>query len=171
MQATSVTVGSSTVSQWIPTNAAQNPTGIALACSLASGASLTYKVQYTPDNPQETVPVIISRSTTTATVTLPSHGLVAGDSVCVEGAGSPFDGTYAVASVVDANSFTYTVLDSGSTGTQNARLVKMRVFDHSSITGKTANSDGNFAFPVRAVRLNVTSYTGGSVTLTVNQGA
>lgn len=42
-------------------------------------------------------------------------------------------------------------------------------FDHASITGKTASSDGNYAFPVRAVRLNVTAYTSGSVVMTVLQ--
>lgn len=44
-------------------------------------------------------------------------------------------------------------------------------FDHSTITGKNASTDGNYAFPVTAVRLNVTSYTSGFVTLTVLQGA
>lgn len=42
-------------------------------------------------------------------------------------------------------------------------------FDHATITGKTANFDGNYAFPVRAVRLNVTAYTSGSVTMTLLQ--
>lgn len=42
-------------------------------------------------------------------------------------------------------------------------------FDHATITGKTANQDGNYAFPVRAVRLNVTAYTGGNVTMTLVQ--
>lgn len=42
-------------------------------------------------------------------------------------------------------------------------------FTHSSVTGKTANQDGNYAFPVRAVRLNVTAGSG-SVTITVLQG-
>jgi hypothetical protein len=44
-------------------------------------------------------------------------------------------------------------------------------FDHSTITGKTTNSDGNYAFPVRAIRLNVTAYTSGSVTMTLLQAS
>jgi hypothetical protein len=40
-------------------------------------------------------------------------------------------------------------------------------FDHASITGKTTSADGNYAFPIRAVRLNVTPYTSGAVTMTV----
>lgn len=43
-------------------------------------------------------------------------------------------------------------------------------FDHSSITGQTASKDGNYAFPVMAVRLNVTAYTSGSVIMTLIQG-
>jgi len=43
-------------------------------------------------------------------------------------------------------------------------------FDHSSVTGKTANADGNYAFPVRAIRLTVTAYTSGSAVLTILQG-
>lgn len=43
-------------------------------------------------------------------------------------------------------------------------------FDHPIVTGKTANSDGNYAFNIRAMRLNVTAYTSGSATLTVLQG-
>lgn len=43
-------------------------------------------------------------------------------------------------------------------------------FDHSSITGKTANTDGNYAFPVKAVRLTLTAWTSGTCTLKVLQG-
>ena len=38
-----------------------------------------------------------------------------------------------------------------------------------SITAATTTKDGNIAYPVMAVRLNVTSYTSGSVTMTVIQ--
>lgn len=43
-------------------------------------------------------------------------------------------------------------------------------FKHSSLTAKTASADGNYAFPVRAVRINNTAYTSGSATLTILQG-
>lgn len=42
-------------------------------------------------------------------------------------------------------------------------------FDHSAITGKTASIDGNYAFPVTAIRLVVTAYTSGSVSMAVLQ--
>lgn len=42
-------------------------------------------------------------------------------------------------------------------------------FDH--VDGaKTTNDDFNYAFPIMAVRLNVTAYTNGVVTMTVLQG-
>jgi hypothetical protein len=42
-------------------------------------------------------------------------------------------------------------------------------FDHATITGKTASFDGNFAFPVTGIRLNVTPYTSGTATMNVVQ--
>lgn len=42
-------------------------------------------------------------------------------------------------------------------------------FDHATLTGKTASSDGNYAYPITALRLNVTAYTSGSATITVVQ--
>ena len=42
-------------------------------------------------------------------------------------------------------------------------------FDTDGLTGLTASNEGNINFPVSAVRLNVTAYTSGSVTLTVLQ--
>jgi len=42
-------------------------------------------------------------------------------------------------------------------------------FDHATIVSKTANSDGNYAYPIRAVRLNITAFTSGSVTMTLLQ--
>jgi hypothetical protein len=42
-------------------------------------------------------------------------------------------------------------------------------FSHAVLASKTESLDGNYAYPVMAVRLNVTSYTGGSATMTVIQ--
>jgi hypothetical protein len=42
-------------------------------------------------------------------------------------------------------------------------------YDHATLTAKTTSSDGNYAYPVTAVRLNVTAYTSGSATMTVIQ--
>lgn len=42
-------------------------------------------------------------------------------------------------------------------------------FDNSGLTNQTISNDGNYAFPVTAVRLNVTAYTTGSAEMTVIQ--
>jgi hypothetical protein len=43
-------------------------------------------------------------------------------------------------------------------------------YQNVGLTNKVTNDDGNYAFPVRAVRLNVTVYTSGSATMTLLQG-
>lgn len=52
------------------------------------------------------------------------------------------------------------IFDSGVTPT---------AFPNATVAGATANANGNYAFPIRAVRLNITAGTG-SVTLTWLQG-
>ena len=42
-------------------------------------------------------------------------------------------------------------------------------FPHATLAAKTASSDGNYAYPVVATRLNVTAWTSGTATMTVVQ--
>jgi len=42
-------------------------------------------------------------------------------------------------------------------------------FKHSALTAQTANKDGNYAFPIKAIRINNTAGTG-STTVTLLQG-
>lgn len=42
-------------------------------------------------------------------------------------------------------------------------------FDNAGLTNQTATNDGNYAFPVTAVRLNVSAYTSGTAVMTVVQ--
>lgn len=42
-------------------------------------------------------------------------------------------------------------------------------FNTDGLTSLTANDNGNIAFPVAAIRLNVTAFTSGSATLTILQ--
>jgi len=42
-------------------------------------------------------------------------------------------------------------------------------YDHATLTSKTASSDGNYAYPVSAIRLNVDPYTSGTATMNVLQ--
>ena len=101
MRAQSISVGSATTSAWIPVDTNKNPFNIGFGVTIST-AVLTYKVQHTFDNVQD--------STVTAVA-----------------------------------------------------------FDHPDVTGETTNQDGNYAFPVRAIRLNVTAYTSGAAVLTLIQ--
>ena len=42
-------------------------------------------------------------------------------------------------------------------------------YSNSTLVAQTTDKDGNYAYPVTAVRLTVTAYTSGSVTMTVIQ--
>ena len=42
-------------------------------------------------------------------------------------------------------------------------------FPNTGLSAKTASSDGNYAYPVRAVRLTITAYTSGTATMTLIQ--
>jgi len=42
-------------------------------------------------------------------------------------------------------------------------------YSNSTIVAQTADKDGNYAYPVTAIRILVTTYTSGSVTMTVIQ--
>lgn len=102
MRPQTVTVQSATQSVPLQMDMYAGVMNVAFGCVISGGAVLTYKVQYTYDNIQDS----------TVTVTW---------------------------------------------------------FDHATVTGKTANADGNIQFPFKALRLNVTAFTSGSVTMTVLQ--
>jgi hypothetical protein len=102
MRPQSVTVSSQTTSAAVPMDHQCNPFSVGVACVVSAGGTLTYKVQHTFDDIQD--------STITPTW-----------------------------------------------------------FDHETILAKTASDDGNYAFPVRAIRLNVTAYTNGNVKMTLLQ--
>jgi hypothetical protein len=165
-----VTVSSATRSAWIPLNTYISPFNVGIGCVCSSNINATYSVEYSHDNPLDAVACSITRSTTTATLTLPNHGLTTSDSIIVVSSGdSNLDGTYQVASVPNQNTVTYTVADTGVTASISAKVAVMRVFTHSTLASKTANADGNIAYPVQAVRLRITAYTAGYVTMLVTQ--
>lgn len=157
-------------SVWIPIDRYDTSIAVLLSLVFSSNKNLTANVQYTSD-PLESQACNITRSGTTATLTLANHGLSVGDSVVVQGAGSTLDGTYAVASVVDQNNITYTVANSGVTVAVGAQVTPLRVFAHPVLTTITANADSNFTVPPTACRLNVSSYTAGYVDLNVISGS
>ncbi len=171
MKTTFVTVGAAGSSAWIPLDLNRLPFIVSLGATITSGASLTYKVQHTFDDLALQQQCSITRSTTTATLTLTDHGLTAGDSIIVENAGAPFDGTYDIATVTNANVVTYTVANSGATASAlGSTVIVLRCFDQSEIVSKTTKADSNYDFPASACRLTITSYSSGKVTLAVTQG-
>ena len=148
-----------------------------LATTLSQAANLTYDVELTYDqnSKERDQQVSISRASTVATVTLADHGLRANDSVILfdsnftsHNPNSNFEGVFQVVTTPNDNTFTITVADTGDTS-GIARLRSFRVFKHPTLQGDTIGEGGIQNEPVTAVRLNVTSYTTGSITLTVLQ--
>jgi hypothetical protein len=183
-----LTQGAAGPSIWCTVNQLQNAFGIGLGAAITSGASLTYTVQHTFDDPGARRLVSVSRSGTTATVVDNDHRLSVNDAVLITGSGSavldsaantfgtaaqaasgliPWD----VASVVDANTYTYTVANSGPTTDQgNTFVYSARVWPHSTMAAQTGRSDGNYQYNVQAIRVRVTTWVSGKVDLTILQG-
>lgn len=166
MRPVRVRLAAAGVSSWIPLNRYPSSYAVALALIFSSNKNLTANVQYSLD-PLEGQPCNISRSTTTATLKLTNHGLSVDDSIIVSDADAPFAGTYAVASVSDQNTITYTVANSGATVATDAKVIPLRVQLHSVLNTITADADSNFSFPPTCCRLYVSSYTAGYVDLDV----
>lgn len=158
--------------QWIPTNRLQWYTNVGIAVSISSGASLTYTVQYTMDDfSQKYQNFTISRTTTVATVTQTNHGLSVGDWISVTNAPVPLQGFFEVASVVDANNFTYTVSNSGAVAALGTSVLqKARVFSHATLAAQIASAAGTMFFPVMAIRLKNTVYASGFADIVLLQG-
>lgn len=162
-------------SEWLHHDYRLVPANTTLDVALSSGANLTYSVEYTDDDIFAVIkpPRTLSRVGTTATLVFyDPHMLVVGDWVAVRAADAPFDGGFSVASVVDANTITYTVLNTGPTSPARPVIVevrKARVRAHGGLTGKTADDVAGLVLPVRGVRLNVTAWAAGTARLTLIQ--
>lgn len=171
MRPTSVRLVAAGYSAWIPLNWAAIDISILIGLVFSSNKNLTANVQYVSDPLVPQKGVNITRSTTTATLKLTNHGLSVDDSVVVSDAPAPFAGVYTVASVVDQNTITYTVANSGAASATDASAIPMRVQPHPVLTTITADADSNFAYPPTAVRLYVSSYTAGYVDMNIVSGS
>lgn len=172
MQPIQLRLSAAGFSDWIPlARLLGSGFAVGLGVKMSSNGNLTYSVQHTMDYLYNPTQPPIARVTTTATVTWTNHGLSVNDWVYVWGAGAPLDGQFAVAAITDQNNFTYTVANSGATGSGVAWVETARVFEHATLTAKTASADGNYEFPPSACRLAVTTYVAGYVDLTVIQAA
>lgn len=162
----------------IPTDYRSVPFAIGLIGIVSSNATLTWSVQHTIDDPgpDGALNVTYSQTTTTITVTdnnlfngVAGHGLSVADSVFLNGiAGTP-DGNYQVASVISQTQYTVTSAVSQSAAGP-AVVHPFRWVNHVSLVNQTGRLDGNYAFPVRAIRLVVNAYTAGYVDLLILQG-
>lgn len=165
-------------SPWIPINRLQSQFKIGLSVTLSADGNLTYSVQHTFDDVAQPLhDVVIARAGTVATVTDKGldglgHKMRIGDSVTVYNSGDAnLNGEQVIASVVDANNYTYTVANTGLTASlTNTKVQLFQVFTHPTMAALTADSDGNYDFPCQAVRFIVSPYTAGSARLTILQG-
>lgn len=159
--------------QWVVLDRYTKGFVVGLAVRYSSNGNMTYSVEHTFDNVLAPFYAsgAITRSGTTCTIPYTNHGLAVNDYVGIRGGGSPFDGDYAVASVVDQNNVTVTVANSGPTfAAQGAQIIIGRVYQHDILNAKTVGDDGNYIAPPVACRLNVTAYTAGYADLIVVQG-
>lgn len=167
------TLAAQASSPWIVPNALLRAAGLGLALTFDVAANMTISVQHTMDDPNQNPRLVaVARAGTVATITDNGHGLAVGDNVIMSQDGT-FNGSFDVATVVDANNYTVTVLNSGALNATPI-LQSFRVFNHATLNGVTgvppARADGNYAYPIAAVRLKCTAYTAGKATLTVQQG-
>jgi hypothetical protein len=177
---TQTPLGATGAGPWIEIDYLEHGFGVGYYVSVQDSSTLTFKIQHaffanpgkTNVNPDYQSPVSLTRSTTTATLTVPlAFAPKVGDCLIVEGAGAPFDGTFDIAGVTSSTVVTYTVLNSGASAMAvGARVRILHVEDDTVVTGKTASTSGNIAFPINAMRLNLTAYSAGAAILTVNQG-
>ena len=174
MRPVTVRLSAAGVSPWIPLDYIQTSFSVGLAVLLSTNGNLTYSVQHTSDELWDrTEQFTGARVTTTMSITKTNHGLRVGDWFQIQGnAAAPFFGEYAVAAITSESIFTATVANSGLTTMplSGAWLSTARVMPHATLAALTASANGNYAFPPRACRLAVTSYTAGYVDLTVIQG-
>lgn len=162
----------------IPVDYRSTPFAIGLIGIPSSNATLTWGVQHTFDDPgpDGAGPVTYSQATTVITVTdlrtvngVQGHGLSVADSVFLNGiAGTP-DGPYQVATVTSQTVYTVTSTVN-QTAAGSAIAHNFRWSNHVSLVTQTGRLDGNYAFPIRAIRLNVSAYTAGYIDLIALQG-
>lgn len=169
------------VSPWLLVDNRRHGTdfNLGIRVDLQTASNLTYSVEATKDrNALERVrgDLSIARVTTTATATLLAHGLKTGDSIIIYDTNftthnpeSNLEGLFTI-TVVDEDTFTYTVVDTGAAAANPARILTFSVHDLSpALTANTTADNDSLTEPVSAVRLNITAFTAGSAKLTVLQ--
>jgi hypothetical protein len=157
-------VGRSTL--WMP-DFFQDPFNIGIGCVI-SGGTPTYNIEHTFDDPNALVSTFNGQITTTVLTInnmYSGSGLVAVGQV-VLGLGSvSITPNTSISSLGSGsgNAGTYNLNNSQSAGPGPMATINQTWFQNSGITGASANANGNYQFPVRAISINI---TGGSGTVT-----
>lgn len=178
MKLTKVTVTGVAISDFAPVDYEQISPQLGISVIIQGTA--TFSVQHTfsdifklhstggaQDGSAGQSSALLTRAAAVATVTIANHGLAVGDYIKSTGNGAPFDNgpggagvVYAVATVPTVNTFTFAVANSGATVGYGGFIQIANVLNHSTMAAVSANSSGSYAFPIAAVRLNVTASTG-----------
>lgn len=161
-----ITVAAATIGNWIPVD--RRSYGIiGFTVNPHASAAGTYSVQFTESAVNSGASkVTFSRVTTVLTVGFVNHGLSVGDNAIL--LGGDYIGQFDVASVIDDDSFTVTVVDDGQTSITGTctPIISDDVAGSSAVTGKNS---GTIDASVVAIRLNCTNSTGGPHDLLFNQ--
>jgi len=165
MRFTTTPLGATGPGDWQVIDTEQTAFGVGYFVAVQQGSTLTFKIEHgwsvLPTDEQQYSS--ITRSTTTATLKVPS-------ALIVKGAGAPFDGTFQVASVTNQNTITYTVANSGATTAITGGFVRLiRTIDDPVVVSKSSSTEGNLAFPCSHIRLNLTAWSAGAAVLTLLQ--
>jgi hypothetical protein len=183
MHLTPQTLSAAGDSTWIVPHPLPISTQIGLALTFTSNANLTANVQYTYDDTMQTPRLVtLARAATVLTITDNNHGLNVGDAIQLSNpaadpnniwdGGGPGGTPYNIATIVDQNNYTVTVANSGSAAGGGA-VRSFRLFLHPTLKAISGvppvRIDGSLGWPLGAIRLNVSAYTAGSVTLTVQE--
>lgn len=158
-------------SPWVRINNMMEDYSIGFIFHPHTGATGSYSIQVSLSNPEEFQKATYTRVTTTLTITLVDHGLVAGDDVNLQG--TPWDQTggnsIPVVTVPDADTITVTVADTGP-ASGGLKVAPIRVEDLDDFSGVTGRQKGNTVGAIQLMRAAVAGGTfSGKGTLEVTQ--
>lgn len=147
-------------SPWIPGNSLQQNPNASVFAVLEQGGSGTFSIEHTFDPLLPALPITVSQSTTTITVTFAAeHGLRIGDGVIISGSGvATVDGQWVVAGITNTTVLTITSATSQTVAAVGCFAAALRVFTVPSgtLTSKTASAYGTYNFPVTGFRATCT---------------
>ncbi len=162
------TVAAGAKSPWIPLNR-RSWGEVGFMVSPQNGALGTYNVEVTENDIQFGEKATLSRVTTVLTIVLPNHGLTTVDGVfIVRTNNNDYSGFFEVATIVDLNTITVTVPDSGQ-GATTGFVSPVVGVDVSGFTGASGRKSGNIFASVVAIRLDCTLCTVAPTDFYINQ--